>query len=562
MAEIEQVGLLIEGDTLYGVIARSGVVQKTQSWRFSTGADASEGEAEEQTPDAVSLPPKVDPPALTNGQTAELSTQSSDEPSALPVPTDEPQGEQTEEAVVQRSNGSTVQRSNGSTVERSNGSTVQRSNGSTVQRSNGSTVERSLAEALSAAREALHADDGCVLALPPDELVAKVISLPPVEPEAIPAMVRLQMEKFAPVSGDALEVASEVVGATEDSTRVFAVAMPMAKLDALAENLAASDVRVSRIDSALLCEGRMFQDCASRPEPAACYAVLFALPSGRYDLFIADASGPVFARSLGCHASVESLVREIILSILNLGEDFAGLTPESLLYVAATQPPDELPARIDQALGIGVDWLDAGLVGPYVEGVVRRDAEEGHIDIVPPTWRDIEKESVARGRFMSGVIAALLVWAVAFAALYLIPRFMERRMAKLNAEIASVQPAYRIVADTRTKVRLIRSYQDRSHSLLDVLRTVCAEMPDGIVFSSISYEKGGETTGNNKTPVPGGVKIVGDADRSSTVLAFKDVLDGSGLFAPAKLSGPILDGKRQRYRFDIDSRFAGGEEQP
>ena len=138
----------------------------------------------------------------------------------------------------------------------------------------------------------------------------------------------------------------------------------------------------------------------------------------------------------------------------------------------------------------------------------------------------------------------------------------ETRERLSDTAIATVQPAYRAVADTRTKVRLIRSYQDRSHSLLDVLRAVCAEMPEGIVFSSISYEKGGETTGNNKSRSVGGVKIVGDADRSSTVLAFKDVLDGSGLFAPAKLNGPILDGKRQRYRFDIDSRFADGEEQP
>ena len=370
------------------------------------------------------------------------------------------------------------------------------------------------------------------------------------------------MEKFAPVSGDALEVASEVVGATEDSTRVFAVAMPMAKLDALAENLAAADLRVSRIDSSLFCEWRMFQDCASRPETPGCHAVLFALPSGRYDLFVADASGPVFARSLGNQDSAEGLVREIVLSVLNLGEDFAGLAPERLVYVSETAPAGELAERIDQALAIGVDWLDAAAVGPSVEGVVRRDAEEGHIDIVPPTWRDLEKQSVARGRFITGIIAALLVWAVAFAALFLIPRFMERRLEKLDTAIATVQPAYRAVADTRTKVRLIRSYQDRSHSLLDVLRAVCAEMPEGIVFSSISYEKGGETMGSGKSRSVGGVKIVGDADRSSTVLAFKDVLDGSGLFAPAKLNGPILDGKRQRYRFDIDSRFADGEEQP
>ena len=345
MAEIEQVGLLIDGDTLYGVAASSGMPSKVRSWRFSSEAAAPEE----------------------------------------------------------------VQSSDDTTNERINDQTNKREDEFSVQRFNGSTVQRTLAEALASAREALHAEDGCVLALPPDELVAKVISLPAVEPEAIGAMVRLQMEKFAPVSGDALEVASEVVGATEDSTRVFAVAMPMAKLDAIAEDLAASDVRVSRIDSSLLCEWRMYCDCASKPEIEGCHAVLFVLPSGRCDLIIADSSGPVFARSLGSNHSSESLVRELVLSVLNLGEDFAGLAPGRLVYVADTPPAEDLPERVDQALGIGVEWLNAADVGPYVEGVIRRDSGEGHIDIVPPAWRDVEKQSIARGRFMTGVAVTVII---------------------------------------------------------------------------------------------------------------------------------------------------------
>ena len=502
MAEIEQVGLLIDGDTLYGVAARAGVSSQVQSWRFSSVSDAASASETEEV------------------QSSEFKVQSSDEPA------------------------------------------TDQTGDSPLQPFNSSTLQPPLAEALASAREALHAGDGCVLALPPDELVAKVISLPPVEPDAIASMVRLQMEKLAPVSGDALEVASEVVGATEDSTRVFAVAMPMSKLDTIAESLAAADVRVSRIDSSLLCEWRMFQDCPSKPELSGCYAVLFALPSGRCDLVIADASGPVFARSLGIHESGEGLVREIVLSVLNLGEDFSGIAPERLVYVADEAPSQTFSKQIDQSLGIGVDWLDAAAVGPYVEGVVRRDIEEGHLDIVPPSWRDVEKQSALRGRLMAVLAAVLLVWVAAMAGLYLAPKFMQRRSDALKTAISAIEPSYREVSDTRTRVCLIRSYQDRSHSLLDVLRAICADMPDGVVFSSISYEKGGEVQQNSKSRTVGGVKIVGDADRSATVLAFKDVLDASGLFAPAKLNGPILDGKRQRYKFDIDSRFVEEEENP
>lgn len=492
MADIEHIGLLIDGKTLYGVAVGADLSGTPEAWDFGTADDA--------------LP---DIPAEDVGKAGESVK---------------------EDSSLQREN----------IPEKA-------------------AEYASLAEVLTIAGKELGADDGCVLALPPDVLVTKVISLPPVEPEAIPAMVRLQMEKFAPVSGDALEVASEVVGATEDSTRVFAVAMPMSKLESLAEDLAKSEVKVSRIDSSLLCQWRMFTDCEAKPELAECYAVLFVLPSGRYDLVIADQSGPVFARTIGKNDSADELVRETVLSVLNLGEDFNGLAPSQLTVVSATPLDEETMARFTAALGVETAWLDSSLVGDYVNGVVRRDAEEGHIDIVPEAWRDVEKQSVAKGRFMTGIYIALFVWLLAAAAICLAPKFVQRRVDAIDKAVTRVTPAYRSVSDTRTKVRLIRAYQDRSRSLLDVLRAVCADMPEGIVFSSISYEKGGELLAGARDKTIGGIKIVGDADRSATVLAFKDVLDSSGMFVPAKLTGPIMDSKRQRYKFEIDSRFTDEE---
>ena len=482
MADIEHIGLLIDGDTIYGAVSGAGASSAPGPWRFAQ--------------------PAVSPASGDDaGGDAESSEASA--PAAPELP--------------------------------------------------------DFAGALRTARTALHADDGCVLALPSDELITKVISLPPVEPEAIPAMVRLQMEKLSVETDDALEVASEVIGATEDATRVFAVAMPMSKLDKLAEALSASGTVLSRIDSALLCQWRMYADCAEKPEPADCYAVLFVLPSGRCDLVIADQAGPVFARSVGANGLDDDIVREITLSILSLGSELNGLEPSRIVVVSAEAPGEDFSGKLSASLDVETSWLDAAKVGSYADGVVRRDAEEGHLDIVPRAWREVEEQTAAKGRFMTGIYIALFVWALLAAAMYFVPRYVKHRTAAVDVALSKVTPAYRVVADTRTKVRLIRSYQDRSHSLLDVLRLVCSEMPDGITFSSLSYEKGGELVQGGKTKSVGGIKIVGDADRSGTVLAFKDVLDDSGMFVPAKLTGPTMDGKRQRYRFEIDSRFVDEE---
>ena len=495
MAEVEQVGLLIDGETLYGV---SSPGEHVVSWRFGgQGPDSPEGQEGLESPES-------------------------------------PEG-----------------------AEGSNSSTLQPFNHSTIPL----PTFPSLSAALSAARDEIGAGDGCVLALPPDVLVTKVIPLPAVEPEAIGPMVRLQMEKFAPTSGDALAVASEVVGATEDSTRVFAVAMPMDRLDALAEDLGEAGVVLTRIDSSLLCEWRMFQDCPSKPDLPPCHAVVFHLPSGRFDIAIADEAGLVFARSLGTGLDRDALVREIVLSVLDLGEGFAGLSPEKIVFVSDEPPEDALVSSIRESLGADVGHLPASELGDPVIAVIRRDDEEGHIDIVPQQWRDAESQSAGRRRFIAGVIAAMAVWAVLLAGLLLAPVILQKASDKVQSSITAIDAEYQHVSDTRTKVRLIRSYQDRSHSLLETFRDICAGMPDGLVFSSLSYEKGGETVVGSKTKSVGGFKVAGDADSFQTITTLKDFLDALGPFAPATISGVSLDSKRQRQRFEIDSRFKDGEDE-
>lgn len=412
-----------------------------------------------------------------------------------------------------------------------------------------------LAKALKEAVDTLKIDEGAPLALPPDILVAKVLSLPAADPESLASMVRLKMEKFAPVADDELEVAYEVIGATESSTRVFAVAVPNSTLDKLAADLEASGLVVTRLDSSLLCEWRSFTSLENPPEHAENHAVVFALPSGRFDIVVADASGPVFARTLGSPRTAEDLRRELTLSLLDLSGEEGAPQPDSFTLVASEVLDPAFRAAVEGAALCPVSVVHDTALAPYVASALEREEQGGCIDIVPPAWRAEEQASISKRRFYMGVAAAVVVWALLTAALFLAPKFILRQTSSIDKRIAAVAPAYREVADSRSRVRLIRSYEDRSHSLLDVLKDVCTLMPEGIVFSSLTYEKGGETIQNGK-PAPGGLKIAGDAGDSQAVLDFKDALDGTGFYLPAKLSGPTMDGKRQRYKFELDSRFA------
>jgi hypothetical protein len=186
--------------------------------------------------------------------------------------------------------------------------------------------------------------------------------------------------------------------------------------------------------------------------------------------------------------------------------------------------------------------------------VALRDAEMGRLDLVPDAWRAQERTQRARRRFLTGFGAAALLWVLLTAGLLLAPGFVRRATAGVAARIAAREPAFREASDVRLRVRLIRSYMDRSRSLLEALRSVCEVMPAGVELSALTYRR------------EEGVKLQGDAAGSALVYAFKDALDAAGVFAGGKLNGPTLDAGRRRHRFEIDARFeadapaAGGGE--
>ena len=456
------------------------------------------------------------------------------------------------------------------------------------------------AGALAAAVREMQIEDGVPLALPPDVLVTRVLSLPAADAESIASMVRLKMEKFAPVADTELEVDYEVVGVTETETRVFAVAVPVSTLDALAADLEASGLAVTRIDSSLLCEwhslsrherargedqgegqgegvgvegqgqgedqgqveeGQDLGDDQGQGEgegKGSVYAI--ELPSGRIDLIAADARGPVFARTLGAGLEPEDLVRETTLSLLDLAAENPGFAPERFVLVSPHGADSRYAEAMGKIAGGEASVLRTDEIMPFVEATLEREDEEGCIDIVPASWRDDENAAVAKRRFIYGAIAAVAVWVVAFAALKLIPKNIERQTASVRREIATLMPRYSEVAELRARVRLIQSYEDRSRSALETLRELCVALPEDVTLATFGYEKNDDNGSSGRRGGPGGIRITGDAASADSILVLKDTLDEKEMFDTARLKGPTMDGQRRRHKFELDWRFAEGGE--
>ncbi len=409
--------------------------------------------------------------------------------------------------------------------------------------------EAALTAALRAARADWKIDSGCSLALPASSLMFKVLILPPADAGSRDAMVRLQMEKIAPYAGEDLTVSYEVLAESPEGVQVFAVAIARPALAELEGVLAAAGVRLTRLDAALL--GWWHQLQTLEPfGPGLSQGrrlVLFAQgPS--WDCLLIDAGTPLLARALGQPRGPLDLAREVALSLMNAELESAPAPLDALWVVAPERPADDWMEAVAEVAGRTPEFIDRKRLDQPALGTARRDLRPESLDLVPAAWREQERQHVARRRFLAGAILALLVWLLLAGALLLAPWYMRGRGRELAAAIQAREAPYRQVADVRTRVRLIRSYMDRSQSLLEVLRELCTEMPPGLDLSSLSYRR------------DDGVKLLGDAAQPAMVYDFKDALDASAIFTFTRLSGPTLDAARRRHRFEIDAYFEERDE--
>ncbi len=198
--------------------------------------------------------------------------------------------------------------------------------------------DKPLTRALVAARSALGARD-IVLALPLSQVLVRVFKMPLEVRDDVADAVTLQMDKLSPFPGEELAVGCEILSETESHLWVFAAALPAAVFEELGAALDEARLQAVRTDVAVLGWLRSLSGPCQLMRPGR--RVVLMDPDGSWDLAVLDHGVPVLARGLGGAASVEDVIRELTLSLLNAEMEAGGGTvAEVLRGLAASAGPD------------------------------------------------------------------------------------------------------------------------------------------------------------------------------------------------------------------------------
>jgi hypothetical protein len=400
--------------------------------------------------------------------------------------------------------------------------------------------DRPLARAVRAAKGALGARQ-VVVALPLSRLLVRVLKLPVEVREDLADAVTLQMDKLSPFPGEELTVGCEILSETESGLWVFAAAMPAAVFEELGSALHEARLQVVRTDVAALGWFRTLCGPLQLTRPGR-RILLTDLDDG-WDLLVLDHGVPVLARGLGEVSDLDTLARELMLSLLN-AELEAGHSPlTDVLVVSKEAPSAEMLRKLGELAGVPVRHQVPPSEDGGVEGVAMRTGEGAALDLTPQVWRDAVKEARIRKRVLTGVAVAVGIWALFMGVLFSGPLVFKQLTERTRAASRAHAKAFKQVSDTRERVNLILSYTDRTYSALEMLRLVSGYLPQGITLTGFNYKR------------EDGFKVTGEADVPTLVYDFKNAVTEDPLFETVSLMG--VSASRGKHKFDVDAKFKG-----
>ena len=176
----------------------------------------------------------------------------------------------------------------------------------------------------------------------------------------------------------------------------------------------------------------------------------------------------------------------------------------------------------------------------------------------PQAWRDEAKATRQRKLLVVGGSVLGVAWLLCALYLFLMPKIYGKLADDVAARLDAQHAAYMEVLALRDRVDLIRRYEDHSRSALEMLRLLCQEKAENVIFQSFTYNR--DTS----------VRVVGLADDTSDVYGLKDALqkdrgpNGETRIAAVNINRLTQDPKTRRQRFDIEILFPvpSEEEQP
>lgn len=384
--------------------------------------------------------------------------------------------------------------------------------------------------------------EALALGLPTALLLLRVLRLPSMEKDELDGAVALQMDKLSPFPGDELTVGWEALSSGSEETVVLAAAVPGHHLEAVSAALATARLRVARTDVALLGWWRALREQAGVLGSGTERQALLVAAGTEWDLLVLDAGVPVLVRGMGQPLDEADLARELTLSLLQ-AEMEAGARPLEEVTVVAAEPPAEALLEALRACAAPAVVRAVAPAGSAADGVGRRAVEGAGIDLTPASWRARELAAETRRRLTIGLAAAAGLWLALAATLFVAPVATQQLVQWQKDKERAILPDYRRVSDMRERINLIRRYMDRNHSLLESLRTITQQQPEGLELSSLTYRR------------EEGCKLAGEAPDPGLIYQFKEKLQSTAPFASCRLGGVSIIAGSQKQRFEMDALF-------
>ena len=410
-----------------------------------------------------------------------------------------------------------------------------------------------------------------VLALPLNRLLVKMVRMPPGEdPVAVAEPV---LKSMSPFPDDSITVGCETVREDGDGRVVIAAALPESAADDIGEALDAAKLNVVRIDSLAL--GQIRGVWPSLGESSGRRLVLLD-SIDCLSCIVLDGDQPSAIRAI---TDRSDLRREIMLSLLE-AENFGGArrldeiilvetdSTGSTAPAGPTDSKDSLVTPTDPAgptdskdsfaaleafapvrrLTVGAD---AALVG-----VAERAADEGSLNALPASWRELLEETRFKAKLVRYLAIAGGIWLLIMAVLFGVPMVYDFLTDHQKSLSKQHQRQYREVKDMKAKVDLIRKYSDHARGALEIMKALSDRLPEEITLTTWNYKR------------DEGVRVSGEGDAAESVYAFKDAMDemsagegedGERIFPTVTLNGP--NASKGRHRFDLDCQYKGEEEE-
>lgn len=391
-----------------------------------------------------------------------------------------------------------------------------------------------------------------VLALPLNRLLVKMVRMPLGEdPVAVAEPV---LKSMSPFPDDSITVGCEIVREDGDGRVVIAAALPESAADDIGEALDAEKLSVVRIDSLAL--GQIRGVWPSLGESSGRRLVLLD-SIDCLSCIVLDGDQPSAIRAI---TDRSDLRREIMLSLLE-AEDFGGarrLDEIILVETDATSSADPADPKDSFAaleafapvrrLTVGAD---AALVG-----VAERAADEGSLNALPASWRELLEETRFKAKLVRYLAIAGGIWLLIMAVLFGVPMVYDFLTDHQKSLSKQHQRQYREVKDMKAKVDLIRKYSDHARGALEIMKALSDRLPEEITLTTWNYKR------------DEGVRVSGEGDTAEGVYAFKDAMDemsagegedGERIFPTVTLNGP--NASKGRHRFDLDCQYKGEEEE-